>query len=152
MARPLRPTLAAAAALAATSLIPTAHAGTPGVVDYTTAAKRDTDAVVITGKDLLVGSSTWSVPENATFAVPSEDATCFIANQDVSCPDQYNHYVTPEVDTADAQSQLPVAGTPTNRILGYRYNAKTAQYEQIPFQVDEVFTRYLNNDASGFGV
>ena len=23
-------------------------------------------------------------------------------------------------------------------------------WEQIPFQVDEVFTRYLNNNASGF--
>ena len=41
-------------------------------------------------------------------------------------------------------------GTPTDRLLGYRCDRR-ASSSQIPFQVDEVFTRYLNNDASGFG-
>src|SRR4051794_7071456 len=152
MARPVLPMLAAVAAIGATALIPTAHAGTPGTVDYTQAAKRDTDPVVLTGKDLMASSSTWSVPENATFAAPSEDAICFLENQDVSCPDQPNHYVTPEVDTSGAQSQLPIQGTPTGKVTGWRYDTKTHSYVQIPFQVDEVFTRYLNNDSSGFGV
>jgi hypothetical protein len=133
-------------------VIPAAHAGTPGTVDYTVAANRSTDPIVLTGKDLMAGTSTWSVPENATFAVPEKDATCFINDRAISCPEQYNHYVDPDVDTSGAQSQLPIQGTPTNQILGYRYDAATKSYVQIPFQVDEVFTRYLNNDASGFGI
>jgi hypothetical protein len=151
MARPLLRCLLAAGAVAALTSFP-AHAGTPGLVDLTTPANRDTDAVVLTGKDLMAGASTWSVPENATFAIPSKDVTCFIANQNTTCPDQTNSYVAPDVDTSAAQSQLPVKGTPTDKLLGYRWDPKKSQYEQIPFQVDEVFTRYLNNDASGFGI
>ena len=37
-------------------------------------------------------------------------------------------------------------------LLGYRWNDETERFEQIRFQVDEVFTRYLDNSASGFSV
>ena len=136
------------AAIAAVAAIPAAHAGTPGTVDYTKAAQRDTDPVVLTGKDLMVGGSTWSVPENLTAAVPEKDAQC-MASATSGCPGAYNHYVDPDVDTSGPQSQLPITGTPTDKILGYRWNG--SEFVQVPFQVDEVFTRYLNNDASGFG-
>src|SRR3954469_15311632 len=100
-ARHVLTTLLAAGTVAALSSIP-ANAGTPGTVDFTTPAARDTDAVVLTGKDLLAGSNQWAVPENLTLAIPSKDVTCFAQNQDTTCPDMYNHYEKPDVDTSDA--------------------------------------------------
>jgi len=144
----MRRLLAAAASLALLGALPAAHAGTPGTVDYTQAAARDTDPVVLTGRDLMVGSTTWSVPENLTAAVPGEDAQC-IPSATSGCDGAYNHYVTPDVDTSGTQSQLPIEGTPTDKISGWQWTG--TQFKQVPFQVDEVFTRYLNNDASGFG-
>ena len=138
----------AATLIAALASIP-AHAGTPAAPDFTIPAARETDPVVLTGKDLLAGGSVWSVPENLSAAVPSKDATCFVENQGVECPDQYNHYVDPDADTSTATAGQ-LEGTPTDKILGYRWDG--SKFVQIPFQVDEVFTRYLNNDASGFGV
>ncbi len=44
----------------------------------------------------------------------------------------------------------PLVGAPVDRLLGYAWNATTSTFEQIPFQVDERFTRYLSNNASGF--
>ncbi|MCW2990267.1 MAG: hypothetical protein JWM73_861, partial [Solirubrobacterales bacterium] len=147
-ARHVLSTLAAAGTLAALSVLP-AHGAAPGVVDLTVPAARDTDPVVLTGKDLLAGGSVWSVPENLTAAVPEKDAACFVENQDVACPDQYNHYQDPDADTA-AVTAGNVEGTPVDKLLGYKWDG--AKFVQIPFQVDEVFTRYLNNDASGFGI
>lgn len=151
MARsPLLSTLLAAGTVAVLSVIP-AHAGAPGVVDLTTPAARDTDPVILTGKDLLAGGSVWSVPENLTVAVPSKDATCFAEAQDVDCGEAaYNHYVEPDADTATATNAAGVEGTPTDKLRGYKWDG--TDFVQIPFQVDEVFTRYLNNDHSGFGV
>lgn len=144
-----RPALTAllAAGLAA---LPAASAAAPGAVDPTVPAARDTDPVVLTGRDLMAGSGTWAAPENLTAAVPGKDLTCYAASGSSTCPDQYNHYQEPDLDTAGAQSRLPIEGTPNGRIVGYRW--ARGRFRQIPFQVDEVFTRYLNNDASGFGV
>jgi hypothetical protein len=152
MTRPTLLVALAAALLVAAFAIPAAHGqtGVPGVVDPTVPADRSADAVVLTGKDLLAGSATWAVPENLTLAVPSKDVTCFAQSQGSTCPDQFNHYVAPDADTAPTESQLGVEGTPTNLIRGYRWNGK--KFEEIRFQVDEMFTRYLNNDASGFGI
>jgi len=63
-----------------------------------------------------------------------------------ACPPQ--NYATPELDTGAAAG----AGTPTDRILGYAYDASKGRFKQIPLQVDEVFTRYLDNSRSGFAV
>jgi hypothetical protein len=140
--------LTATVVLTAVAAIP-AHGSTPGTVDPTVPAARDTDPVVLTGKDLLAGSSAWSVPENLTVAIPEKDAQCLQGATNGCGDGTENHYVDPDVDTAGTQSQLPVQGTATNKILGYKWDG--AKFVQIPFQVDEVFTRYLNNDASGFG-
>src|SRR4051812_27954927 len=158
-------TLLAAGTVAGLSSIP-ANAGTPGTVDFATPAARDTDAVVLTGKDLLAGSpvtnggAVWQVPENLTYDTPSKDLPCFVqqntdpvpTNPDdlqADCgPEYYNHYEDPDADTSSATTNI--TGTPTDRILGYRWDG--SKIVQIPFQVDEVFTRYLNNDNSGFGV
>jgi hypothetical protein len=142
-------TLLAAGSLAALALIPAAHAGTPGTVHYSTAAARDTDPVVLTGKDLMTGSSQWSVPENATASVPEKDLVCYSHSLSADCPDQPNSYVTPDADTSTVTTGK-VEGTATDKILGYKWDGNA--FVEIPFQVDEVFTRYLNNDASGFGI
>jgi hypothetical protein len=107
-------------------------------------AARDSEPVVLTGQDF----PGWSVPANQTVKVPLTDLVdCPTLNTD-TC--SHNHYADPEIDTARANGPV---GTPTNRILGYRWNPKagpTGKFVQIPFQVDEVFTRYLENSASGF--
>jgi hypothetical protein len=139
---------ASALAIAALAALP-AHAQLPGTVDLTTPAARDTDPVVLTGKDLLAGGSVWSVPENLTAAVPEKDMQCMLEQQDIVCPDEYNHYQAPDVDTATVTAGQ-VEGTPVDKLLGYKWDG--SKFVQIPFQVDEVFTRYLNNNASGFGV
>ena len=53
---------------------------------------------------------------------------------------------TEQVSTGRPQ---PIA-IDTGRLLGYRYDAAKGSWRQVPFQVDEVFARYLNNAASGF--
>src|SRR3954452_656472 len=156
MPRPIALSALLAACAATAALVVPAH-GAPGAPDLTVPAARDTDPVVITGKDLLVGGSQWSVPENLTLAVPSKDITCYAQSQSTNCPDEYNHYVEPDVDSSTATGDN-VQGTPTAKILGYRWKTDNGKgnngghWQQIPFQVDEVFTRYLNNDASDFGI
>jgi hypothetical protein len=66
-----------------------------------------------------------------------------------ACPPQ--DYAKPDVDTAAAQNGV-LAGTDVARILGYRWDKKAGQWRQIPVQVDEVFTRYLDNSRSGFAL
>jgi hypothetical protein len=46
---------------------------------------------------------------------------------------------------------IPVTkGVDPRRVLGYRWDANLGQFVQIPFQVDQVFTRYLSNNESDF--
>jgi hypothetical protein len=115
------------------------------VVDPTVTAAHDADPVVLKGSDF----AGWAVPANQTVKLPLTDlASC--QSFDEQC--DHNHYAPPEVDS---QSVAPQAGVATNRLLGYRWNpkaGKTGRFVQIPFQVDEMFVRYLDNSASGFSV
>ena len=114
------------------------------MADPTVQARHDTEAVILTGADL----AGWSVPANQTAKLPlleaPESIQCWA---DESTCDTHNDYAKPEVDTQDL---APQEGTPVNRLLGYRWDAQTRRFVQIPFQVDEMFTRYLDNSASGF--
>ena len=102
---------------------------------------RSSTPIVLHGADL----GSWSVPSNVTFKLPLTDIlTCPQPSSRDNC--MHNHYATPDVDTKDALGQ----GTPTDRFLGYRWDARRQRFVQIPFQVDKVFTRYLDNSASGF--
>jgi hypothetical protein len=60
---------------------------------------------------------------------------------------QHNHYAKPDFDSQDVAPQKGIA---TDKLLGYRWNGR--KFVQIPFQVDEMFVRYLDNSASGFSV
>ena len=137
--RRIPPILVSAAVILA---VPTLSNALP-VPDPTIQAKRDTEAVVLTGADL----DTWSVPANQTAKLPLLDAPeSFQCFADDSTCDTHNDYAQPEVDTSVTGQE----GTPVDRLLGYRWDTQTHQFVQIPFQVDEVFTRYLDNSASGF--
>jgi hypothetical protein len=129
-----------AAIAAAGFALPGASSGTP--VDYTKPAARDTEPVVLSGKDLAA----WSARSNLTAKAPLTDlADC--QSFDEKC--KHNNYAEPELDS---QKLAPQSGTPVERLLGYRWDARRHRFAQIPLQVDEVFTRYLDNAASGFSV
>ena len=171
MGRPLTMSLLAGVVLAAVAAVPGASSGSglPRVVDYTIPARHDTEPIVLDGQDF----GTWSVPANLTARLPLDDLKDCPYSVDPSgfdptsgglsgilgafkqnCPagyDPHSHYADPEIDTS-RQTGDAVQGTPVNRLLGYRWNPHAGKYVQIPFQVDEVFTRYLNNEASGFAV
>jgi hypothetical protein len=107
------------------------------------AQPRATEPIVMTGTQF----GTWAAPANQTVKVPLTDFKDCPNPVDRSSPGcKHNHYEPPEVDTGDPTK----AGTPTDRLLGYRWDDKHKKFVQIPFQVDEVFTRYLDNSASGF--
>jgi hypothetical protein len=115
------------------------------LVDPTVPANRKADPVVLTGADF----PGWAVPSNTTAKAPFTDlADCPPGGNTDNC--QHNRYVTPEVDTSSGQNQLAAKGIPTDRLLGYRWTGR--KFVQVPFQVDKVFTRYLQNDASGFAI
>jgi hypothetical protein len=111
----------------------------PGGVDVNTPAKRDAEPVVLRGSDLPL----WSARSNQTVRLPFVDfLSCQVPDDD--CP--RNDYAPPHFDTGMFQS----GGFDVARLRGYRYDAARRSWRQIPFQVDEVFERYLNNSASGF--
>src|SRR4051794_40705781 len=130
--------------------------GSSPAVDPTVPAKHDADPVILTGLDF----PQWSARSNQTAKVPLTDLKDCNGSVDPSrggSPNDWlesdpncahNNYATPEVDTGDALGD----GTPVNQLLGYRWNDKAKKFTQIPFQVDEQFTRYLDNSASGFAV
>ena len=148
-----------AAGLALAWAAPAAPAQT---VDVTVAPDRAAEPVVLTGAQLYH----WSVPANQTVRLPLMDtAECGEAGEgggdptedgaaaltgfyDTSdCP--HNNYADADVDTSTLAAP---GGAPTGSILLYRWDAATRRFVQAPVQVDEVFTRYLNNAASGFSV
>jgi hypothetical protein len=142
--------LGAALATAATAL------GASPVVDPAVPARHDTDPIILTGLDF----PSWSARSNVTAKLPLTDLQDCSGTIDPSrggTPNdwlvagsdcRHNNYATPEVDTGDSLGD----GTPVDRLLGYRWSEKAKRFTQIPFQVDEQFTRYLDNSASGFAV
>src|SRR4051794_28097759 len=120
-----------------------AHAQLPGLPDLTVTAKRDAEPVVLKGSSF----GTWSVPANQTFQPPLMDLVDCPPGTDTDTCD-HNEFADPAVDTASDAVQ----GTPVNQLVGYRWDPGSSAFVQIPFQVDEVFTRYLSNEASGFSI
>jgi hypothetical protein len=131
--------LSTTAAMLTAGLIP-AISQTPKPFDPV-APGRETEAVVLTGANF----AGWSGPDEVTAKVPTtEGAQCYGSFNEDACT--HNRYEKPEVATGDATA----VGVPVEKLLGYRWNGQTDRWEQIPFQVDELATRYLSNHASGF--
>jgi hypothetical protein len=134
----LRPVLALVLALGIAVPVLSASAVGP-LPDPTIPAARDTEAVILHGSDF----PTWAAAGNVTAKLPFTDLTCVQA-AGASC--DHNHYATPELDTGSAAGK----GSDVATITGWRWNGK--RFAEVPFQVDEVFTRYLDNSNSGFAV
>jgi len=136
-----RPTLVAALCLGLTAPV-VAYAATGPLADPTVPAQRETEAVVLHGSDLAA----WAAPGNITAKLPFTDLTCVQATGQ-EC--EHNSYVKPEVDTGNTLGAA-VKGADVRRLSGWRWTGK--RFVERPFQVDEVFTRYLDNANSGFAV
>jgi hypothetical protein len=99
---------------------------------------RETDPVVLTGADF----PSWAAPGDVTAKAPDVGGP---GCQGLGEGCTHNTYEDPDLST---QELLDAEGVPVDRLLAYRYD--DGEFVQIPFQVDEVFTRYLSNNASGF--
>src|SRR6476660_42147 len=134
----------AIAALGTTVMVPALAAEQPplpGAPDPTVVAPRDAEPVVLTGASF----PQWAKPAEVTAKVPTvAGASC--TSGDNTCT--HNQYEKPELATGDKLGQ----GADVKKLLGYRWNAEHKQFEQIPFQVDEMATRYISNNASTFSV
>jgi hypothetical protein len=116
--------------------------GTGPVVDPTVPAARDTEPVVLQGSTF----GDWAAPAEVTVKAPDTGGVQCIGGNDAEC--SHNQYEEPEVATGSALGE----GVPVDKLLGFRWDEKHGRYVQIPFQVDELATRYLSNNNSGFSV
>jgi hypothetical protein len=124
-----------------------------------------TQPVVLTGADF----PTWSSGPEVTARVPQVPNYYGVANTQALVPKQLrsacytanpkpdvNGYVDPDHDDHNCfqPSQLPIRtllpGVATASLRGYAWNGHG--FVQIPFQVDPMWTHYISNNASGFGV
>src|SRR5437763_10256731 len=132
-------TALAVLAMGGSTLAPALAAGPPGAPDLTVPAARDAEPVVLTGASF----PQWAAPAEVTAKAPSvAGANCTSGGNTCS----HNTYEKPEVATGDALG----SGVDVNKVLGYRWNEHAHKFVQIPFQVDELATRYLSNNASTF--
>ena len=159
---------AVAAAASAMSVFAAAgHAFDPGV-PLSSNPVRSVEPVVLNGSNF----PTWSAGPEFTAHEPMSPLNSITVGQQGSeppalqsaCYDPNANYGgggrTPDPAKGDHNcyqpSRLPLRtlpitkGVDPRRILGYRWDG--AKFVQVPFQVDQVFTRYLTNNASGFAV
>lgn len=124
-------------AAAATPVLASIQGASSGAVADLAGAARETEPLVLKGSAF----GGWSAPAEVTAEAPHTDG--------VHCTDKendctHNTYEDPDVATGDSLG----TGAAVDRLLGYRWNGK--RFVQIPFQIDEMATRYLSNNASGF--
>ena len=126
-----------------------------------TAPTRSGEPVVLTGQQFAA----WSAGPEITVREPQASSDpagvqsqCAPGGKD-AYPDGYDHncYQDPRLRVGDGvqvngewiiKGVRP--GADVNKLLGYRWNGSA--FVQVPFQVDERFTRYLTNNHSGFAV
>ena len=133
---------------------PTAVAQSPPTVPLSTPPVRDTEMVVMTGASF----PSWAAPADVNAAAPSlEGLQCLGEENGVPASDlgdspatdddpcTHNSFDEPLVSS---QAVVGAEGVPVDRLLAYRWDGEA--FVQVPFQVDEMFTRHLSNNASGF--
>ncbi|MBW3594875.1 MAG: Ig-like domain-containing protein [Actinobacteria bacterium] len=146
----MRSRIAALVALAVVAgLLPFAGRSFAQVPDPTVPAARETEPVVLTGTSF----PEWATLGDVALEAPSLDGARCQATKE-GAPENpvtssekctHNQYEDPDFQTSD---YLKNEGVPVGRLAGYRWNGE--RFEQIPFQVDEMFTRYISNNNSGF--
>ncbi len=138
--------LVACAALVAPGVTTLATAAPPvPAFDPTVLPARDTEPVIVTGNAL----GNWAVPHDAPVKAPFTDLWCHAeANGFPDTPLTlggqcgHSHYEKPEVEPTYQE------GLPLDKITGWKWDGTT--FVEIPLQIDEVWTRYLDNSESGF--
>ena len=138
----------------------------------TSAQSRSVDPVVLTGNQFpswsagpeLVAQAPGS-PANSSSAgqesnVPIGQSACYAPgsnpydpsdNGDHNC-DQGSLLPRQNNTAGDAANKVlnTNIGADVNRIVGFRWDATAGKFVQFPLQVDEKFTRFISNNASGF--
>ncbi|MEA2498935.1 MAG: hypothetical protein QOH26_1340, partial [Actinomycetota bacterium] len=107
---------------------------------------RETEPVVMTGERF----PEWATAADVALEGPTVNGgQCEISGHENpgEGPCTHNQYEDPDFQSSDF---LDEEGVDVDRLLGYRWDAATSTFEQIPFQVDEMFVRYLSNNNSGF--
>jgi hypothetical protein len=138
----------------------------------TVAQDRSVDPVVLTGNQL----PSWSAGPEIVAQAPGSPANSSTAGQQGRVPvgrskcyhpganpydskDDGDHScdqgsLVPTENNAVAQAANGVLntriGADVNRIIGFRWDSSATRFVQFPLQVDERFTRFLSNNASGF--
>lgn len=112
------------------------------------ASGRETEPVILTGAQI----AEWSAPGDVAVGVPDIGGARCQGNREIFgetplTPEEACTSNTYE-EQLSSQSVLGAEGTPVDRLLAYRWDGR--RFVQVPFQVDEVFTRHLSNNASGF--
>ena len=112
---------------------------------------RSVEPVILTGQQF----PSWSAGPDVTFREPQiaddraghKQSACYNPGQNPYDPtDNGDH----NCEQPSRIPNNPNVGAPVDRLLGYRWDTKQSAFVQIPFQVDQKFTRYLTNNASGF--
>lgn len=130
--------------------LPLLASAQPAPSDSVLNQKRDVETVVLEGSQF----PTWSAGPEVTFREPT-------TTLNTDCPndaDGLNHNCSQKplisnTNNPDAQQPTipipnPRTGADVKKLIGYRWDAETKSYVQIPFQLDERFTRYISNLAS----
>ncbi|HMC71419.1 MAG TPA: hypothetical protein VKJ07_19840, partial [Mycobacteriales bacterium] len=152
-----------------------AHATTSSVAPPTlptSAQDRSVDPVVLTGNQF----PSWSAGPELVAQAPGSPANSSTAGQEGNAPAGQSACYAPGSNpydpsdngdhNCDQGSLLPRQnnaatdaangvlntniGADVNRIVGYRWDATSGKFVQFPLQVDEKFTRFISNNASGF--
>jgi hypothetical protein len=137
--------LTAASVVAIGIVHPVGATQTPKPFDAGPAA-RETEPVVLTGANF----PGWSARSDVTAKAPGTGGKLCNGSQlgspvgSGSCT--HNQYEAPDATTGNALGD----GVAVNRLIGYHWDARHSEFRQIPFQVDEMATRYLSNNNSGF--
>ena len=135
---------AAAAAAAAALAIPALSSALP-VADYTAPAARDTEPVILTGKDF----AGWSAPSNLTAKAPLTDLPdsggCLGGFSDC----EHNHYAEPERRHAATRRRRARRSTACSATAGTPAPSASSRSRS---RSTSMFTRYLDNTASGFAL
>jgi hypothetical protein len=95
------------------------------------AQERSVEAVVLDGSQF----PDWSAGPEISAREP------VVTSQNSDCDDNHSCSNASRVDN-------PREGVAVDRLLGYSWDADLQRFVQIPFQVDERFTRYISNLAS----
>src|SRR5436305_1710568 len=138
----------------------------------TSAQSRSVDPVVLAGNQFpswsagpeLVAQAPGSPANSSTVGqegkAPAGQSACYAPGSNPYDPkDNGDHNcdqgsLAPREDSAaaDAANGLhnTTIGAYVNRLVGYRWDGAAGKFVQFPLQVDEKFTRFISNNASGF--